>query len=137
MSCGEPDTPSNGVANYTMTTEGSTVVYSCDPGFVLCGDENRTCISIPISGLLSAFTGFWSGSVPMCISELYVCIISMLMFRYFFAGVEASFEHTSYTAKEGDGFADITVLLDQPSCANITVLVVPKEQSPVDASSKN
>ena len=59
MDCKEPDTPSNGDVSYTMTTEGSTVVYSCDDGFVLCGDENRTCLS----------TGVWSGSVPDCISE--------------------------------------------------------------------
>ena len=59
VDCGEPDTPSNGGVSYTITTEGSTIVYSCDPGFVLCGDENRTCLS----------TGMWSGSVPDCISE--------------------------------------------------------------------
>ena len=57
--CKEPDSPSNGDVDYTATTEGSTVVYSCDPGFVLCGDENRTCLS----------TGMWSGSTPDCISE--------------------------------------------------------------------
>ncbi|XP_065918601.1 sushi, von Willebrand factor type A, EGF and pentraxin domain-containing protein 1-like isoform X2 [Dysidea avara] len=116
VNCGEPDTPSNGGVNYTMTTEGSTVMYSCDPGFVLCGDENRTCLSLPISGFLSGFTGFWSGSVPDCIRA------------------EVTVEHTSYTAKEDDGFADITISLDQPSCVSVTVVVVPQEQSPVDAS---
>ena len=69
VDCGAPDTPSNGDVSYTLTTEGSTVVYSCDDGFVLCGNENRTCLSIPISGFLSGFTGFWSGLVPDCISE--------------------------------------------------------------------
>ena len=59
VDCGEPDTPSNGGVSDAITTEGSTVVYSCDSGFVLCGDENRTCLS----------TGMWSGSVPDCISE--------------------------------------------------------------------
>ena len=59
VDCEKPDTPSNGGVSYTITTEGSTIVYSCDPGFVLCGDENRTCLS----------TGMWSGSVPDCISE--------------------------------------------------------------------
>jgi len=44
---------------------------------------------------------------------------------------------TSYTAKEDDGFADITISLDKPSCVNVTVLVVPQEQSPVDASSES
>ena len=61
VDCKEPDSPSNGYGDYTATTEGSTVVYSCDPGFVLCGDENRICLS----------TGIWSGSVPDCISEWY------------------------------------------------------------------
>ena len=59
VSCGVPDTPSNGDASYTLTTEGSTVVYSCDDGFVLCGNQNRTCLP----------NGVWSGSVPDCISE--------------------------------------------------------------------
>jgi len=59
VDCGAPDTPSNGSVSYTLTTEGSAVVYSCDDGFVLCGDESRSCLS----------TGVWSGSVPDCISE--------------------------------------------------------------------
>jgi len=62
LDCGAPDTPSNGGVSYTLTTEDSTVVYSCDDGFVLCGDENRSCLS----------TGVWSGSVPDCISEYIV-----------------------------------------------------------------
>jgi len=69
VDCGAPDPPSNGSVSYTLTTEGSTVVHNCDDGFVLCGDENRTCLSFPISGFLSGFTGVWSGSVPDCISE--------------------------------------------------------------------
>ena len=62
MDCGAPDTPSDGDVSYTLTTEGSTVVYSCDDGFVLCGNQNRTCLS----------TGVWLGSVPDCISEYIV-----------------------------------------------------------------
>jgi len=59
VDCGAPGTLSNGDVSYTLTTESSTVVNSCDDGFILCGDENRTCLS----------TGVWSGSVPDCISE--------------------------------------------------------------------
>lgn len=44
--------------------------------------------------------------------------------------------HTSYKVNEKDHFANITVLLDQPSCEAVTVIAVPQVQSPVDASSK-
>jgi len=48
-----------------------------------------------------------------------------------------TFEHTSYAVKEDDIFAVLTILLDQPSCVNVTVVVVPQEKLPVDASSES
>ena len=32
--CGSPVAPQHGSVNYTSTTEGSEVFYSCDPGLV-------------------------------------------------------------------------------------------------------
>ena len=40
---------------------------------------------------------------------------------------------TSYKVYENDSFANITVLLDQPSCDNVTITAVPIS---VNASSK-
>ena len=51
-------------------------------------------------------------------------------------GVEVSLGNILYIADEGDGFVNLTVSLDQPSCVDVTVVVVPQEQSPVDASSE-
>ena len=46
----------NGNVTLTSTTLGSTVTYTCDVPFVLCGDDTRTCLT----------TGMWSGSAPSC-----------------------------------------------------------------------
>ena len=51
--------------------------------------------------------------------------------------MEVSLGNILYIADEGDGFVNLTVSLDQPSCVDVTVVVVPQEQSPVDASSEN
>ena len=92
MDCGEPDTPSNGGVSDAITTEGSTVVYSCDSGFVLCGDENRTCLS----------TGMWSGSVPDCISEFSIVILCTFlhMSAYSYASEKAMFSAKSNFASD-------------------------------------
>ena len=42
-----------------------------------------------------------------------------------------------YVFRENDSFTGVLISLDQPSCVNVTVLVVPQERSPVDASSEN
>ena len=46
-------------------------------------------------------------------------------------------KRSKYTAKESDGFVDVTILVDTPNCKPITVIVQPKEQTPIDASGKN
>ncbi|XP_065918054.1 uncharacterized protein [Dysidea avara] len=109
VDCQTPGTPSNGDALVITTTFGSTVMYSCDSGYALCGDETRMCLS----------NAMWSGSVPDCIRA------------------EATVERTSYPVNEDAGFANIAILLDQPSCIDVTVIVIPQEQRPVDASSSD
>ena len=54
-----------------------------------------------------------------------------------FAGPEVTLDNFLYVVKEDDGFVNLTVSLDQPSCVDVTVVVVSQEQSPVDASSEN
>ena len=51
------------------------------------------------------------------------------------AEVTATFETDSYTVNEDAGFVDIEVLLNETSCKNVTVIVTPQVQSPVNASS--
>jgi len=50
--------------------------------------------------------------------------------------VKVTFGNILYIVRENDGFVNLTISLDQPSCVSVTVMVVPQEQSPVDASSE-
>ena len=70
VDCQQPGVPSNGGVTIISTTFGSTVMYSCDSGYALCGDDTRMCLS----------TGMWSGSVPDCISEYITGIASPVIY---------------------------------------------------------
>ena len=59
MNCGPPGVPQNGNVGVITTTFGATVMYSCSPTYILCGDDTRICQG----------NGSWSGVVPDCISE--------------------------------------------------------------------
>ena len=53
---------------------GQTATYSCDTGYILVGDSNRTCQA----------TGVWSGSEPICQSMLQQLLnLSALWWIYF------------------------------------------------------
>ena len=57
VNCGTLTNPANGQVSQTAgTTFGQTATYSCDTGYNLVGDGNRTCQA----------TGGWSGSSPTC-----------------------------------------------------------------------
>ena len=62
VDCGDLTPPSNGSVAFTFTTfgNGSIANYSCDTGYILYGDMNRTCQS----------NGTWSGSIPFCVEGL-------------------------------------------------------------------
>ena len=57
VDCGSLTAPANGSVNHTAgTTFKQTATYSCNTGYSLVGDSNRTCQAI----------GNWSGSAPTC-----------------------------------------------------------------------
>ena len=61
ISCGSaPDAPANGQRSGSGTTVGSTVTYTCNKGYTLQGDNNRTCLA----------NGRLSGSAPTCNRKL-------------------------------------------------------------------
>ena len=64
LECSDPGTPSNGGRNLGGRRVGDRVSYSCNSGYSLVGDSERTCQS---SGSTSAA---WSGSLPRCEGEL-------------------------------------------------------------------
>ena len=63
VSCGPaPNAPANGQQSGSGTTFGSTVNYTCDPGYTLQGDRRRTCMA----------NGHWSGVTTRC-SRKHTC----------------------------------------------------------------
>lgn len=54
--CPKLENPHNGHVELSGWTYGHMATYTCDPGFILSGDESRTCQS----------NAAWSGALPMC-----------------------------------------------------------------------
>lgn len=69
--CGDPGQLFLGSRQVLGTTEGSVVTYSCNSGFRLVGDSQRTCLA----------TGEWSGNLPFCNSKAQTgtCIMWEIM----------------------------------------------------------
>ena len=59
VDCGHPGTPRNGSVMFDDTLEGSVATYTCDFGFGLVGDSERTC----------QFDQTWTGTEPTCTCE--------------------------------------------------------------------
>ena len=56
VDCGQLQNPANGFVQIFSTTEGSTATYTCNQGFQLVGNRQRTCQN----------NGQWSGQQPFC-----------------------------------------------------------------------
>ena len=68
VDCGTLTDPGNGSVDHTVgTTLEQTATYSCDTGYNLVGDSNRTCQA----------TGNWSVRAPICqgmlLHSVYLC----------------------------------------------------------------
>ncbi len=63
VSCPELTNPANGRVTVTGLEPFSTATYICDSGFVLFGDDIRTCSE----------EGVWSKDEPTCQRE-YMCV---------------------------------------------------------------
>ena len=72
-----PAKPANGQRNGSNTTFGSTVTYSCDPGYKLKGPSTVTCLA----------NRRWSvsGNVVQCIGKSK-CTINIAMYQNFING---------------------------------------------------
>ena len=57
--CSDPGLPENGKRNVASNLVTAVVTFSCDLGYFLVGDNQRTCLP----------TGEWSGSIPSCEGE--------------------------------------------------------------------
>ena len=66
VDCGAPPIPTNGGIIAPSTTFGAVMTHTCDSGFVLCGENNRTCQS----------NRSWSGSTPNCTSKACIVILN-------------------------------------------------------------
>ena len=56
--CGFPELPLLGIADFDDIVVGSVAIYSCIEGYMVLGNQNRTCLS----------SGEWSGETPVCVS---------------------------------------------------------------------
>ena len=60
--CGDPGVPVHGIRLGEEFTVGSVVRFSCEPGYVLKGSPERTCLA----------NGTWLGTQPECHGEAYL-----------------------------------------------------------------
>lgn len=59
ITCGDPGVPANGLKAGDDFTVGHNVTFTCQPGYVMMGDDNavtRTCTN----------NSTWSGTLPTC-----------------------------------------------------------------------
>lgn len=59
--CGDPGIPVHGIRLGEEFTVGSVVRFSCEPGYMLKGSPERTCLS----------NGTWLGTQPECHGMFY------------------------------------------------------------------
>ena len=79
--CPSLTAPVNGSVTYTFTANGngsypfnSVATYSCDTGFSLVGNSNRTC-----TGDGSSITGAFNGVAPTC-QGIYILLYSIIYY---------------------------------------------------------
>ena len=79
VDCGPAIAPQRGSTNYTNTTEGSLVFYSCDPGLVPEGRMNATCTD---SGWSPNPTGLNCTEGDPCEVEVFIVVRPCLLGLY-------------------------------------------------------
>lgn len=67
--CGDPGVPVHGIRLGEEFTVGSVVRFSCEPGYVLRGSPERTCLA----------NGTWLGTQPECHGKDMICSVSYLV----------------------------------------------------------
>ena len=65
VECGNLSHPDNGMVSLSGIVLDSVATYTCDTGYDLVGNNDRTCLA----------TGNWSGNEPTCIEGKYNFIV--------------------------------------------------------------
>ena len=118
VSCGSPDSISNGSLTGRVFTYNSSVTYKCDIGFNLIGDSTLSCLS----------SGVWSSSVPSC--NLVSCGNPLHVDNGILMGSVFTYnQHVQYRCQPGymlSGESDFVCQADSswssswPSCSRIS-----------------
>ncbi|XP_072848120.2 sushi, von Willebrand factor type A, EGF and pentraxin domain-containing protein 1 isoform X1 [Pogona vitticeps] len=100
ISCGNPPIPENGSIDGSNFTYGSKVIYRCDKGYVLKGEEAAVCLS----------NGKWNYSSPVC--ELVKCPLPKEISngKYIMSGV-TYLSNVSYICDTGYSLQGSSVLV--------------------------
>ncbi len=64
VQCPILEAPKDGQVQFTSTAFGAVATYRCHSGFLIEGDEERTCQA----------DGSWSGAIPICRRRLFVLV---------------------------------------------------------------
>ena len=57
--CQDPGIPRHGVRHMGSVQVGSSLNYTCEPGYMLYGSRARYCLD----------QGYWTGNVPFCLCK--------------------------------------------------------------------
>ena len=61
--CPDPAAIDNGMVTYTGNSVGDSATYTCDPGFVMIGNETTTCTQVTVN------TASFTPEPPECRGE--------------------------------------------------------------------
>lgn len=89
--CGDPGVPVHGIRLGEEFTVGSVVRFSCEPGYMLKGSPERTCLA----------NGTWLGTQPECHGKEYVQCVLVFVFCFCFCFSFLSGKHRLKVSASG------------------------------------
>ena len=107
MDCGPLSVPMNGSSSGDSTVFPNSVLFNCDPGFLLNGSSSRRCQA----------NGTWSGLSVTCVGRLKKCVLTahilisfiIALIIYFSANITSPLLSIAYVGLPGANRAIVLV----------------------------